>query len=205
MDRARFFLPFALLLGAQTAAAKPASKAAAKAAPKVEKPKHTSVLIETSMGNITAELFDDKAPKTVANFLEYADAKHYDGTIFHRVIGNFMVQGGGFDEQMNEKPTRAPVENEASNGLKNEVGTLAMARTPIPDSATSQFFINVQNNAQLDFKDPSPEGIGYCVFGKVTGGMDVVDAIKKMKTTHRNGMANVPETPVVVKHISRKK
>ena len=201
MDRARFLLPFALLLWAQTALAKPA---AAKAT-KVEAPKHSQVVIETSMGNITVELFDDKAPKTVANFLEYADAKHYDGTIFHRVIGNFMVQGGGFDEQMNEKPTRAPVENEAANGLKNQIGTLAMARTPVPDSATSQFFINVQNNEQLDFRDPSPDGIGYCVFGKVTSGMDVVDAIKKVKTTHRNGMANVPEAVVVIKRISRKK
>jgi peptidyl-prolyl cis-trans isomerase A (cyclophilin A) len=161
------------------------------------------VVIETSMGTVKAELFADKAPITVKNFLEYVDGKHYDGTIFHRVIDGFMVQGGGYDKAMTEKPTRAPIKNEASNGLKNVVGTLAMARTAVPDSATAQFYINVKDNAFLDFKDPSPRGIGYAVFGKVTAGMDVVDRIKKVRTGQKNGMTDVPVETVTIKSIRR--
>jgi cyclophilin family peptidyl-prolyl cis-trans isomerase len=161
------------------------------------------VVIETSLGTVKAELYPDKAPITVKNFLEYVDAKHYDGTIFHRVIDGFMVQGGGFDKAMAEKPTRAPIRNEAANGLRNVVGTLAMARTAVPDSATAQFYINVKDNAFLDHKDPSPRGIGYAVFGKVTAGMEVVDRIKKVRTGNRNGMGDVPVEPVIIKSIRR--
>ena len=137
----------------------------------------TTVLIKTSMGDITAELDADKAPLTVANFLSYVKDGSYDGTIFHRVMPGFMIQGGGFTPDMQQKPTRAPVKNEADNGLKNLRGTLAMARTNVVDSATSQFFINVVDNAFLDFKAATQQGYGYAVFGKVTDGMDVVDAI----------------------------
>lgn len=160
------------------------------------------VVIETSLGTIKAELYPDKAPITVKNFLAYVEAKHYDGTIFHRVINDFMIQGGGFDEQLREKSTKAPIRNEAANGLKNTVGTLAMARTSIPDSATAQFFINVKDNFFLDYKNPTPQGIGYCVFGKVTEGLDVVNKIKAVRTgTGANGMGDVPMTAVVIKSI----
>ncbi len=135
------------------------------------------VVIETNKGNIEVELFPDKAPATVENFLQYVDAGHYDGTIFHRVIKDFMIQGGGFTPDGQQKPTKPPVKNEANNGLKNTRGTLAMARTAVVDSATSQFFINHADNAFLDFKNETPQGYGYCVFGKVTSGMDVVDVI----------------------------
>lgn len=161
------------------------------------------VIIETSMGTIKAELYADKAPDTVKNFLEYADSKFYDGTIFHRVISNFMIQGGGFDEQLNQKKTRSPIKNEAANGLKNVTGTLAMARTSVPDSATSQFYINVKNNPSLDYRDSSTQGIGYCVFGKVIEGMDVVNKIKSVPTARSKGMGDVPTTPVVIKSIRR--
>jgi cyclophilin family peptidyl-prolyl cis-trans isomerase len=182
------------------AGAPPAKPAAAPAAAKTNNP---VVIITTSMGTVKAELFQDKAPITVKNFLDYVDAKFYDGTIFHRVISNFMVQGGGFDANMSQKPTKETIKNEAANGLKNTVGTLAMARTAIPDSATAQFFINVKDNAFLDFRDPSPQGIGYAVFGKVIEGMDVVDKIKAVPTGMKNGMGDVPTTPVTITSIRR--
>jgi len=161
----------------------------------------TTVLIKTSMGDITAELDADSAPLTVANFLGYVADGSYDGTIFHRVMAGFMIQGGGFTPDMQQKSTRAPVKNEADNGLKNLRGTLAMARTTVVDSATSQFFINVVDNAFLDFKAATTQGYGYAVFGKVTAGMDVVDAIAAVPTTTSGGNENVPVTPVVIESI----
>jgi cyclophilin family peptidyl-prolyl cis-trans isomerase len=172
---------------------------------KAKGPAYPVVVIETSMGTIKVELYEDKAPITVKNFLSYVDKKHYDGTIFHRVINGFMVQGGGFDETMKERDTAAPIKNEAANGLKNTVGMLAMARTNVPDSATAQFFINVKDNTFLDFRDPSPQGIGYAVFGKVISGMDVVDKIKAVRTTMKNGMGDVPEQAVIMKSVKREK
>lgn len=176
-----------------------------KPAAKAKGPAYPVVVIETSMGTIKVELYEDKAPITVKNFLSYVDKKHYDGTIFHRVINGFMIQGGGFDETMKERDTAAPIKNEAANGLKNTVGMLAMARTNVPDSATAQFFINVKDNSFLDFRDPSPQGIGYAVFGKVISGMDVVDKIKAVRTTMKNGMGDVPEQPVIMKSVKREK
>lgn len=180
-------------------------KPAGKPAPAATAAAHPVVVIETSMGTIKVELYEDKAPITVKNFLSYVDKKHYDGTIFHRVINGFMIQGGGYDKDMKERGTDAPIKNEAANGLKNTVGTLAMARTNIPDSATAQFFINVKDNGFLDFRDPSPQGIGYAVFGKVIAGMDVVDKIKAVKTGMKNGMADVPEAAVELKSVKREK
>ena len=158
--------------------------------------------IETSMGTITLELDDAKAPETVANFVKYAKDGHYDGTIFHRVIDGFMIQGGGFTKDMNQKETRKPIRNEAMNGLKNVRGTIAMARTMVVDSATSQFFINLVDNTFLDFQSPTPQGFGYAVFGKVTDGMSVVDAIAKVKTGFAGPHQNVPEVAIVIKKIS---
>ena len=149
-------------------------------------------------GVITLELDEDKAPKTVANFLGYVRKGHYDGTIFHRVINGFMVQGGGFEPGMQQKPTDAPIENEASNGLKNENYTVAMARTQAPHSATAQFFINVADNEFLDHTAPSPQGWGYAVFGRVVGGKDVVDRIKAVKTGRRGFHDDVPAEDVVI-------
>ncbi len=166
--------------------------------------KMTTVVMETSLGNIEIELNGEKAPISTENFLKYVDDKFYDGTIFHRVINNFMIQGGGFTEGMEQKKTREPIKNEAANGLKNLKGTIAMARTPIVDSATAQFFINVADNAFLDHKDSSMSGYGYAVFGKVTSGMDVVDKIKSVSTGSKNGMDDVPSTPVIIKSIRRK-
>ena len=154
------------------------------------------VKLTTSMGDIVVELNPEKAPKTVANFLQYVDDKFYDGTIFHRVIDGFMIQGGGMDANLNEKPTRAPIPLEASNGLKNDRGTIAMARTGNPNSATSQFFINVVNNDMLNA--PKPDGHGYAVFGKVIKGMDVVDKIRAVATGNRGMHQNVPTTPVTI-------
>jgi cyclophilin family peptidyl-prolyl cis-trans isomerase len=165
-----------------------------KGAPPVKNP---TVVMKTSLGSVTIELYPEKAPETVKNFLQYVNDKFYDGTIFHRVISNFMVQGGGMDAAMNKKPTRAPIKNEASNGLKNTLGTVAMARTSEPNSATAQFFINVKDNGFLDYRDSSQQGIGYCVFGKVTAGMDVVDKIKAVPT----GAQDVPKTQVVIESI----
>lgn len=158
--------------------------------------------IDTSMGTITLELNEDKAPETVRNFVKYAEDGHYDGTIFHRVIDGFMIQGGGFTKAMNQKPTREPIRNEAMNGLKNERGTIAMARTMIVDSATSQFFINLVDNSFLDFSAPTPQGFGYAVFGRVVDGMSVVDSIAKVKTGFSGPHQNVPEEAIVIKKIT---
>lgn len=158
------------------------------------------VALKTSMGSIVVELYPEKAPKSVANFLDYVKSGHYSGTIFHRVMDGFMIQGGGFDKSMAQKPTGAPIENEAKNGLKNEPYTLAMARTSDPHSATAQFFINVSNNAFLDY--PSRDGWGYAVFGKVVKGSDVVDKIKKVDVGSSGMHANVPTKPVVIESAS---
>ena len=163
------------------------------------------VVIKTSQGDMKVELFADKAPITVKNFLQYVDSGQYNGTIFHRVISGFMIQGGGFTKDFDQRPTRAPIENEASNGLKNQRGTLAMARTSDINSATCQFFINVVDNAFLDHKSPDPRGFGYCVFGKVTEGMDVVDKIKGVQTTSRGPYENVPVQAVEIIEITRSK
>jgi peptidyl-prolyl cis-trans isomerase B (cyclophilin B) len=159
---------------------------------------HPLVKLETSMGDITLELYPDKAPVTVANFLEYVKAGFFNGTIFHRVINGFMIQGGGLDAQMNKKPTRAPIKNEADNGLTNDVYTVAMARTGDPNSATAQFFINVANNKFLNHTAKTPQGWGYAVFAKVVKGQDVVDKIKAVATTSRNTYENVPQTAVTI-------
>ena len=163
------------------------------------------VVIETSKGAIEVELWPEKAPITVENFLKYVDEGFYDGTIFHRVIDGFMIQGGGFTADMTQKPTRAPIQNEADNGLRNEPYTLAMARTSDPHSATAQFFINVNDNGFLNHTEKSPRGWGYAVFGKVTSGEEVVDAIKKVATTTRGMMQDVPIEPVVIQKVSRRK
>ncbi len=156
------------------------------------------VVLETGMGNITLELYPGKAPATVKNFLAYVDDKFYDNTIFHRVIKGFMIQGGGMTADMKEKTTRTPVMNEADNGLKNDRGTIAMARTPDPNSATAQFFINAKDNAFLNFRAKTMDGYGYCVFGKVTKGMDVVDAIEAVATGNKGFHQDVPVKPVVI-------
>ena len=158
--------------------------------------------LHTNMGDITLELNAEKAPVTVANFLDYARAGHYDGTIFHRVINGFMIQGGGFEPGMKQKPTNETIKNEANNGLKNEIGTIAMARTPDPHSASAQFFINVANNDFLNFQNESQQGWGYCVFGKVVDGMDVVNKIKGVKTTRSGHHADVPAEDVVIEKVT---
>jgi peptidyl-prolyl cis-trans isomerase A (cyclophilin A) len=151
----------------------------------------------TTAGDFVLELYPDKAPKTVENFLHYVKDKHYDGTIFHRVINNFMIQGGGFDTSFNQKPTRAPIPLEANNGLKNDLGTVAMARTSNPNSATAQFFINVKDNVRLNA--PEPDGYGYTVFGKVINGMDVVERIKATPTGAAGPFpSDVPKTPILI-------
>jgi peptidyl-prolyl cis-trans isomerase B (cyclophilin B) len=162
--------------------------------------KNPVVIMETSMGTIKIELFADKAPVTVKNFLDYVDAKFYDNTIFHRVIPNFMIQGGGFEPGMKQKKTREAIKNESSNGLSNTTGTLAMARTPDPNSATAQFFINVKDNK---FLDKAQDGVGYCVFGKVIDGMDVVNKIKDAQTGKKDGHADVPLQDVIIKSVRR--
>ena len=159
------------------------------------------IKISTTFGDMTLELDADNAPKTVANFLEYVREGFYDGTIFHRVIDNFMVQGGGFDTNMQQKATKAPVENEADNGLKNEFGTIAMARTMDPHSATAQFFINVSNNEFLNHSGKNMQGWGYAVFGKVTEGSEVLDKIRAVATTSRNGHQDVPVDAVIIESI----
>ncbi|HZX32340.1 MAG TPA: peptidylprolyl isomerase [Rhodocyclaceae bacterium] len=156
------------------------------------------VKLQTNLGTITLELDAEKAPKTVENFLAYVKAGHYDNTVFHRVIKNFMIQGGGFEPDMNQKPTNTPIENEAANGLKNKRGTIAMARTNDPHSATAQFFINVVDNDFLDFKAPSGSGWGYCVFGQVVEGLDVVDKIKAVRTGNKGFHQDVPVEDVVI-------
>ncbi|MEC9062903.1 MAG: peptidylprolyl isomerase [Pseudomonadota bacterium] len=156
------------------------------------------VTLKTNFGDITLELFEDKAPKTVANFLSYVEDGFFDNTIFHRVINNFMIQGGGFTPDMDQKDTKAPIENEADNGVANEVGTIAMARTHDPHSATAQFFINVNNNDFLNHSGKSVNGWGYCAFGKVTEGMDVVEKIKAVKTGNHGYHQDVPVEPVII-------
>ena len=158
--------------------------------------------IETNLGNIELELDEKKAPITVKNFAGYAKSGHYNDTIFHRVINGFMIQGGGFTADMNQKPTKEPIRNEAMNGLKNARGTIAMARTMVVDSATSQFFINLVDNSFLDFRNPSPQGFGYAVFGKVTKGMEVVDQIAKVRTGGRGMHQDVPVEAVVIKKVT---
>jgi cyclophilin family peptidyl-prolyl cis-trans isomerase len=162
----------------------------------------TQVVMETSLGPITIELADDQAPVTVANFLRYVDDHFYDGTVFHRVIPNFMIQGGGFEPGLSQKKTHAPIKNEAGNGLSNARGTLAMARTSVPDSATAQFFINVKDNTFLD-RAQAADRVGYAVFGKVIDGMDVVDKIKDVETGHRGGHDDVPRQDVVIQSVRR--
>lgn len=157
------------------------------------------VEMRTSEGVIRIELFADKAPESVKNFLEYAKSGHYNGTVFHRVIDGFMIQGGGFDASLNQKPTRAPIQNEARNGLRNEPGTIAMARTNDPHSATAQFFINLVDNRALDY--PSRDGWGYAVFGKVTEGFDVVQAIGRAATRTVGPYQNVPSTPITIESV----
>ena len=156
------------------------------------------IKLTTNHGVIALELNAEKAPKTVANFIAYVEAGHYDNTVFHRVIKNFMIQGGGFEPNMNQKPCKAPVENEAANGLKNKRGTIAMARTNDPHSATAQFFINTVDNDFLDFKSPSGQGWGYCVFGEVVEGMDVVDKIRAVRTGNKGFHQDVPVEDVII-------
>ena len=160
------------------------------------------VTIATTVGQMTLELDADNAPKTVENFLAYASSGFYDGTIFHRVINNFMIQGGGFTTDMEQKPTQAPVDNEANNGLKNERGTIAMARTQDPHSATAQFFINVQDNDFLNHTGENMQGWGYTVFGKITQGEDVLDKIRCVETGSQGGHQDVPTEPIIIESIS---
>lgn len=180
----------ALLLWAGGMVAMPAAQA--ESAPRVK--------VQTSQGDFVLELQPDKAPKTVDNFLRYVAEKHYDGTVFHRVIDGFMVQGGGFTANMTQKPTRSPIALEASNGLKNDRGTIAMARTGNPNSATSQFFINVANNDGLNA--PQPDGYGYAVFGKVVTGMETIDKIRTVAVGNQGGFQNVPLTPIIINAIN---
>ena len=156
------------------------------------------IILHTNFGDIKLELYPTKAPETVKNFVEYVESGHYDGTIFHRVIDGFMIQGGGFDKDMKQQPTRSPIKNEANNGLKNEKGTIAMARTQDPHSATTQFFINVADNDFLNHKAETMQGWGYAVFGKVADGMDVIEKITKVKTTNHGPHENVPAEPVII-------
>jgi peptidyl-prolyl cis-trans isomerase B (cyclophilin B) len=163
----------------------------------------TQVDLQTNKGTIRIELDDVKAPLSSRNFLEYVDAGHYNGTVFHRVIPGFMIQGGGFEAGMKQKPTQAPINNEANNGLKNDHYTLAMARTSAPHSATAQFFINTTDNGFLNFKSESPQGWGYAVFGKVVSGQEVVDAIEKVATGSKGGHGDVPTEDVVILSATR--
>lgn len=156
------------------------------------------VKLETNLGTITVELFEKEAPLTVANFLHYVDEKHYNGTIFHRVIKGFMIQGGGMDCEMFDMPTKSPIKNEAANGLQNKIGTLAMARTNVVDSATAQFFINTADNDFLNHQNTTPRGFGYCVFGRVIDGMDVVRLIEDQETCAMHGHDDVPASPVTI-------
>ena len=159
------------------------------------------VSVETNRGDFIVELYPDKAPKTVANFLQYVNSGFYKDTIFHRVINRFMIQGGGFTADMSEKQTRAPIVNEAGNGLLNEIGTLAMARTGDPDSATAQFFINLENNQFLNYQSPDPQLIGYCVFGRVLKGMDVVREIASTPTGNAGPYSDVPKSPIIIMQV----
>lgn len=160
------------------------------------------IVIKTNMGDIKLELHSEQTPKTVDNFMKYVESGFFDGTIFHRVIDNFMIQGGGFDKEMNDKETQAPIENEAKLGKPNKRGTIAMARTNEPHSASSQFFINVKDNDFLDFRSETPDGWGYCVFGEVVEGMEVVDQIKKVKTGNHGYHQDVPLEQVVIESVT---
>ena len=177
----------------------------APAAPPQPTPGNPVVVIETSAGAITAELFKDRAPVSVENFLQYARDGHYDGTIWHRVVSGYVIQGGGYTPELTEKATRPPIQNEATNGLTNRRGTVAMARTRTLRSATSQFYINLSNNPSLDHNGFSPEVFGYAVFGRVLEGMDVVDRIGAVKTGSKEGMDDVPVVPVTIKGITEKR
>jgi len=159
------------------------------------------ISVETNRGDFIVELYPEKAPKTVANFLQYVNSGFYKDTIFHRVINRFMIQGGGFTADMSEKQTRAPIINEAGNGLLNEIGTLAMARTGDPDSATAQFFINLENNQFLNYQSPDPQLIGYCVFGRVLKGMDVVREIAATPTGNAGPYSDVPKSPIKIMQV----
>ena len=192
LTRAMRAVALAGLLAAGAAQAQSAAAPGTAGAPRAT--------IRTSMGPIVVELYPDKAPKSVENFMQYARDGFYDGTVFHRVIPNFMIQGGGMTRDLQRKPTRAPIPLEAKNGLKNETGTLAMARTSDPNSATSQFFINVADNASLDA--PSPDGHGYAVFGRVVSGMDTVDKIRRVRTTTSGPHRDVPAEPVVIESVT---
>ena len=199
-------MKFALGLLAVAAVLAMAGTVTAAPVPKDDKKGNPVVVIDTNLGSFEVELYEDKAPITVKNFLDYVDEKYYDGLIFHRVIPTFMVQGGGFEPGMKQKKTKDPIKNEADNGLKNDKYTVAMARTNRADSATSQFFVNVKDNNFLNKGDDqavSPDG--YCVFGKVVPGTEVVDKIKDVKTGTADGFANVPTDDVVIKSVSRKK
>jgi peptidyl-prolyl cis-trans isomerase B (cyclophilin B) len=205
MTRSRFLTVCAVLclFAACWGGEEPKQDAAKEPAQETHNP---VVSMKTNKGTITIELYPDKSPKAVENFLAYANAGFYDGTIFHRVIKDFMIQGGGYTASLERKEARAPIANEANNGLKNEVGTLALARTSDPNSATSQFFINVKDNAFLDFKSETPQGWGYTVFGKVIDGLDVVRAIEDTKTSDRGGaFQNLPEDQVVIESVTPKK
>ncbi len=191
----------ALLLGL-AGCNKPSNETPSTTAPAAAAAETPKVRMQTSHGEIVLELYPDKAPKTVANFLMYAEEGHYDGTIFHRVIDGFMIQGGGFTPEMQQKTTAPPIMNEADNGLRNIVGTIAMARTGEPHSATAQFFINVANNSFLDFRERTPRAWGYAVFGRVIEGMATVEKIKGVATTTRDGHQNVPVEAVVIEKVS---
>jgi cyclophilin family peptidyl-prolyl cis-trans isomerase len=189
-----FLLLFGLLL-----------QAPAPATPLQPAPGNPVVVVETSMGTITIELFKDQAPVSVANFLQYVAEGFYPGTVWHRVVPGYVIQGGGYTSDMTEKPTRPPIQNEATNGLTNRRGTVAMARTRVLRSGTSQFYINLANNPSLDHKGFSPDVFGYAVFGRVIDGMDVVDRIGAVKTTSKDGMDDVPVEPVIIKSVTEKR
>jgi cyclophilin family peptidyl-prolyl cis-trans isomerase len=184
---------FLLLLQTQTATQPPAAAA------------NPQVVVDTSLGSFTIELFQDKAPVSVENFLQYVREGFYAGTIFHRVVAGYVVQGGGYTPDLSEKPTRPPIQNEATNGLSNQRGTVAMARTRTVRSGTSQFFVNVVDNHRLDHTGYAPDEFGYAVFGRVVEGMDVVDRISKVPTTIKDGMESVPIDPVIIKGITVKR
>jgi cyclophilin family peptidyl-prolyl cis-trans isomerase len=184
---------FLLLLQTQTATQPPAAAA------------NPQVVVDTSLGSFTIELFQDKAPVSVENFLQYVREGFYAGTIFHRVVAGYVVQGGGYTPDLREKPTRPPIQNEATNGLSNQRGTVAMARTRTVRSGTSQFFVNVVDNRRLDHTGYAPDDFGYAVFGRVVEGMDVVDRISKVPTTIKDGMESVPIDPVIIKGITVKR
>ncbi len=193
----RKLIPFLIMLLPLMAAAEETAETA-----ETETMEYPTVILHTNHGAITLELFEDKAPKSVENFLQYARDGHYDGTLFHRVIPNFMIQGGGFDTDFNQKSTREPIENEADNGVPNVRGSVAMARTNDPHSATSQFFINVTDNSFLDHRSKvSGQTWGYAVFGQVTAGMDVVDKIREVETGRHGMHADVPREPVIIERV----